>query len=189
MANADAPFGFRPIGSDGGPYNGSLRRCQISSANSSAAIFVGDAVKMDVDTTNADTGGYQPVDIATGTDPIYGVVTSFEADPTDLGVQYRKASTQRFCQVALAHNTLFVVQDAANLGLAGIGANAAFTKVAGSTVTGFSKSELGSTGTASTDDIMIIGGYDAPDNDMTVSNALFVIKFNDPQTRPRRVGV
>ncbi len=189
MANADAPFGFRPIGSDGGPYSGVTRRCQISSANSATAIFVGDAVKLDTDTTNASTGGYQPVDIASVGDAVYGVVTSFEADPTDLGVQYRKASTQRFCHVALAHNTLFVIQDAGTLGIAGIGANAAYNKVAGSTVTGFAKGELGSTATASTSDCMIIGGYDAPDNDITLSNALFVVKFLDPQTRPRRIGV
>jgi hypothetical protein len=91
--------------------------------------------------------------------------------------------------VALAQGTLFVIQDAAILGLAGIGANAAFTKVAGSTVTGFSNSELGSTGTATSDSIQVVGGYDAPDNDMTLSNALFVIKFNESQHADGRVGV
>jgi len=187
MANADAPFGFRPIGSDGGPYNGSTRRCQIPATAATAAVFIGDAVKLD--TENAATGGYQSVDLATGGNPIYGVVTSFEASPTDLEAQYRKASTQRFCQVALALDNLFVCQDAAILGLAAIGANAAFTKVAGSTVTGFSKSEIGSTGTATDDSLQIVGGYDAPDNDMTLSNALFIVKFNNPQTKVGRAGV
>ena len=187
MANADAPFGFRPIGRDGGPYSGITRRCQIPATSATVAVFVGDAVKLD--TQSAATGGYQSVDIATNTDPIYGVITSFEANPSDLEAQYRKASTQRYCQVAPAYNNLFVVQDAANLGLAGIGANAAFTVAAGSTVTGFSKTEIGATATASTSDLQIVGGYDAPDNDMTASNALFVVQFNDAQTRQRRVGV
>jgi len=187
MANADAPFGFRPIGRDGGPYSGATRRCQIPATNATAAVFIGDAVKLD--TESAATGGYQSVDLATETDPVYGVVTSFEANPDALSDQYRKASTLRYCQVAPAYNNLFVIQDAGNLGLAGIGANCAYTKVAGSTVTGFSKSELGATATVSTADIQVVGGYDAPDNDMTASNALFVVQFNDAQTRQRRVGV
>ena len=187
MANVDAAFGFRPIGNDGGPYNGATRRCQISASNAAANVFIGDAVKLD--TESAATGGYQSVDIATGTNPVYGVVTSFEANPDNLSQQYRVASTQRFCQVALALDNLFVVQDAANLGLAAIGANCAFTKVAGDTKTGFSKSELGATGTATDDSCQVVGGYDAPDNDMTLSNALFVIKFNNPQTKVGRAGV
>jgi len=187
MANADTPFGFRPINNDMGPYTGLTRRCQIPATNATAAVFIGDAVKLD--TESAATGGYQSVDIATGGDPIYGVVTSFEANPDNLSQQYRVASTQRFCQVALAQGNLFVVQDAAILGLAAIGANAAFTKVAGSTVTGFSKSELGATGTATSDSCQVVGGYDAPDNDMTLSNALFVIKFNVSQSADGRVGV
>ena len=186
MANADAAFGFRPIGNDQGPYSGNTARVHIPSGNGTA-IFVGDAVKLD--TATAATGGYVSCVLATGTNAVYGVVTSFDADPTDLGVQYRKASTLRFANVALALNTSFVVQDAGILGLAAIGANSTWTKVAGSTVTGFSKSELGATATASTSDLMIMGGYDAPDNDMTLSNALFVVKWLDPQTRPRRIGI
>jgi len=187
MANVDAPFGFRPISNEGGLYNGATRRCQIPATAATAAVFVGDAVKLD--TESAATGGYQSVDIATGGNPVYGVVTSFEADPSDLEAQYRKASTLRFCQVALAENNLFVVQDAAILGLAAIGANAAFTKVAGSTVTGFSKSEMGATGTATDDALQVVGGYDAPDNDMTLSNALFVVKFNNTQSKVGRAGI
>ncbi len=186
MANADAAFGFRPIGSDGGPYSGVTTRVTIPSGNGTP-LFIGDAVKLD--TATAATGGYVSVILAANTNPVYGVVTSFEADPTDLGVQYRKASTKRFAQVALANGTLFVAQDAAILGLAAIGANAAFTIATGSTVTGYSKTELGATATASTSDLQVMGGYDAPDNDMTLSNALFVIRFNDSQTRTRRVGV
>ncbi len=186
MANADAPFGFRPIGADGGPYNGNTRRCVIVATATTVAVFVGDAVKMD--TAAAGAGGYQAVDIATTGEPIYGVVTSFDADPTDLGTQYRKASTLRNCNVAIAADQLFVVQDEANLGLAGVGLNAQFNKVAGSTVTGFSKTEIGTPTASSGGDVQIYGGYDAADNDLTASNALWVIKFNDPQTKVVRTG-
>ena len=187
MANADAAFGFRAVGSDGGPFNGVTRRCVIPATNATAAVFIGDAVKMD--TEIAAEGGYQAVDIATGGNPVYGVVTSFEANPDALSDQYRKASTKRFCQVALANQALFVVQDEGNIGLAGVGLNAAFVKVAGSTVTGFSKSEIGTATVATGGDVMIMGGYDAADNDLTASNALWVIKFNDPETKNNRLGI
>lgn len=186
MANADAAFGFRPINADGGPFNGATRRCVIVATGTTTAVHIGDAVKMD--TAAADTGGYQAVDIAAAGNPVYGVVTSFDADPTDLGVQFRKATTKRFCNVAIAADNLFVVQDQANNGLAGVGFNAPYVVVAGSDVTGFSKSEIGTATASSGEDVQIYGGYDAPDNDLTASNALWIIKFNDPQTKVVRTG-
>jgi len=186
MANADAAFGFRPVANDGGVFNGQTRLCAIVATATTTAVFIGDAVKMD--TANAVAGGYQAVDIATATDPIYGVVTAFEADPTNLENNHRVASTLRRCQVALADNQLFIVQDAGNIGLAGVGLNAAFVATAGSTVTGYSGAELITATVASTGDLQIVGGYDAADNDLTASNAVWVVKFNDPQGRPRRVG-
>jgi len=186
MANADAAFGFRPVANDGGVFNGQTRRCVIVATATTVAVFIGDAVKMD--TANAETGGYQAVDIATGGNPVYGVVTSFEADPTNLENNHRLASTKRFCQVAIADNQLFAVQSDANPGLAGVGLNAAWAATAGSTVTGYSKAEITAATVANTGDVQIVGGYDSPDNDMTASNAVFTVKFNDPQGKPVRTG-
>ncbi|MHC4194149.1 MAG: hypothetical protein ACYSP9_08265 [Planctomycetota bacterium] len=186
MANADAAFGFRPVNADGGVFTGQTRLCAIVATATTTAVFVGDAVKMD--TANAVAGGYQAVDIATGGEPVYGVVTSFEADPTNLENKHRAASTLRRCQVALADRGYFVVQDAGNIGLAGVGLNAAFVSTAGSTVDGYSRAEITAATVANTGDVQIIGGYDAPDNDLTASNALWIVKFNDPQTKPVRTG-
>ena len=186
MANADAAFGFRPIGNDGGVFNGQTRRCVVAAAESATAVFVGDMVKLDA--VDAETGGYQAVTIASGGDPVYGVITSFECDPSDLSKQYRVASTRRFCQVALADNQLFIAQESANIGLAGVGLNAAYVQGAGSTYTGYSGAEIITATAASSGDVQVVGGYDAPDNDLTASNAIWIVKFNDPQSKPHRVG-
>jgi len=186
MANADAAFGFRPVNADGGPFTGQTRKCVIVATGTATAVYVGDCVKMD--TAAAETGGYQAVDIATGGDPVYGVVTSFDADPDALSDQYRKASTKRTCNVVLADRGYFAVQSDANPGLAGVGLNAAFVSTAGSTVTGLSGAEISGATVANTGDVQIIGGYDAPDNDLTASNAVWIVKFNDPQTKPVRTG-
>lgn len=191
MANPDAAFGFRPIGNDGGVYTGQTRRCAFATASSTDATFIGDVVKMqNVDAVAGDAGGaYQTVIRAAGTDPVYGVVTAFEADPNDLSLQYRKASTARFCQVAIADNTLFEVQHAANPGLAGVGLNLDYLFAAGSTVTGISASEITGTATgANGKDCQLVSIVDDVDNDGTLSNARWVIKFNDPQGKPVRTG-
>ncbi len=191
MANVDAAFGFRPIGNDGGVYTGQTRRCVFATASSTAATFVGDPVKMqNVDAVAGEEGGaYQAVIVCAGGDTVYGVVTSFEADPDDLSTQYRKASTLRYCQVAIADNTLFEIQYAAAAGLAGVGLNTDFLFAAGSTVTGLSGTML--TGTASgvnTKDCQLVSMVDDVQNDGTLSNARWVIKFNDPQGKPVRTG-
>ncbi len=191
MANADAAFGFRPIGNDGGVYTGQTRRCAFATAGSTAATFVGDPVKMDnVNSVAGDQGGsYQAVIVCAGGDPVYGVVTSFEANPDDLSAQYRKASTARFCQVAIADNTLFEIQHTANPGLAGVGLNTDYLFAAGSTVTGLSGTEITGTATgANSKDCQLVSIVDAVDNDGTLSNARWVIKFNDPQGKPVRTG-
>ena len=191
MANPDAPFGFRPVGNDGGVYTGQTRRCVFVTGSSTAATFIGDPVKMqNTDGIAGDAGGaYQAVIVAGGGDPIYGVVTAFEADPNDLSLQYRKASTQRFCQVTLVDNALFEVQHDANPGLAGVGNNLDFAFTAGSTATGISGTQLtGSASAASSKDVQLVSIVDGVDNDGTISNANWVIKFNDPQGKPVRTG-
>ena len=190
MANVDAAFGFRPIGNDGGVYTGQTRRVAFVAAGSSTATFIGDPVKLDnVDGVLGDQGGaYQAVIIAAGGDPVYGVVTSFEADPNDLSLQYRKASTARFAQVAMVDNTLFEVQDSANQGLASVGFNAAYVVATGSTVTGLSATEIVTATAANTGDVQLVSIVDDVENDGTLSNARWIVKFNDPQSKPVRTG-
>ncbi len=189
MANADAAFGFRPVANDGGVFTGQTQRCAILATNTTAA-YIGSVVKMD--TGAAAAGGAQSVTVATLGDPAYGVVTSFEASPeTSLEDQYRKASTLRYCQVARAENTLFTVQENGNIGLAGVGFNASFTTGTGSAVTGLANTALASTSILATNtgDLQVVGGLDSTENDLTASNAVWLVKFNDPQGKPVRTGV
>jgi len=190
MANVDAAFGFRPIGNDGGVYTGQTRRCTMIATGSTTATFIGDPVKLDnVDGVLGEQGGaYQAVIIATAGDPVYGVVVSVEEDPNDLSLQYRAASTKRNVNVAMADNTLFEIQDSANQGLASVGFNAGYIVAAGSTVTGLSGTEIVTATAASTGDVQLISIVDDVDNDGTLSNARWIVKFNDPQGKPVRTG-
>lgn len=188
MTNADTPFGFRPIGADGGPYNGVTRRAVLA-AGDGTATFIGDAVKL----AGTSINGSPTIAQCVAGDPVYGVVTSFEASPeTSLEDQYRKASTERYCQVALADNAFFVVQEnGPAIGIASVGLNADFIVAAGSTVTGLSAMELdsGTEATTSSLDLQIVEGVFRDDNDLTLTNAEWIVKFNDPQGKPVRTGV
>lgn len=193
MANADAPFGFRLISGSDSRYV--LTRAVIP-ASDSTATFVGDAVKL----LAAGSGEAYPavIQCAAG-DPVFGVVVSFEADPaTSLEDQYRKASTKRYCQIALvANGAEFEVQsddDTTALAIADVGFNANFIVGSGSTVTGLSGMELDSSSAATTStlDLQILRLVDRDDNLLSgtgSTNKNVVVMFNDPQTKPGRTGV
>ena len=90
MANPTGAFGLRPIGRNGGVYNGPLQRVFIPSSSTTAATFVGDVVKLD---GSASTDGYATViPLAAATDVPYGVVQGFEVNPTNLSLQYSPAA-------------------------------------------------------------------------------------------------
>jgi hypothetical protein len=191
MANANAPFGFRPYIADSPTY-GTIR-CVIP-ASDGTATFIGDAVKLHGD---SDTGYATVIQAAAG-DPVYGVVVAFEASPaTSLSDQYRKASTKRFCQVALASQWTFLVQsddDTTALATTDVGLNANFIVAAGSTVTGLSGMELNSDGANTTNslDLQIMGLLDQEDNLLSGTgsdNKIVIVRFNDPQTKYVRTGV
>jgi len=191
MANADAAFGFRPIFRDGSPYNGATLRCVIAAADTTAT-FVGDAVVID---GSSDTG-YPGVSQAAAGEPVFGVVTSFEANPDSLSDQYRKASTKRFCQVTPASGTYFEIQsddDTTVLTEALVGANANFIVGSGSTVYGVSAMEINSDGAATTStlDLQIVGLVDRADNLLAgtgSTNKNAIVKFNDSQDAKWRIG-
>lgn len=189
MANTDFAFGFRPINRDGSPYNGATLRCVIA-ATDATATFIGDPVILD----GSSSEGYPGVSQCAAAEPVFGVVTAFEADPTDLTAQYRKALTKRFCQVVPVDNTYFEVQDDGTLSEAEVGLNAGFEVAAGSTVYGTSGFELDESdaATTSTLDLQIVGLVDRPDNLLSGTgndNKCVIVKFNDPQTKPLRTGI
>lgn len=192
MANADAPFGFRMVHGSDSRYV--IQHCVIP-ASDSTATFVGDAVKL----LAAGSGEAYPavIQCAAG-DPVYGVVVSFDADPsTSLEDQYRKASTKRYAKVALAEGAEFEVQsddDTTALAIADVGLNANFIVGTGSTVSGLSGMELDSSSAATTNslDLQIMRLVDRPDNLLSgtgSTNKNVIVRFNDPQTKYVRTGV
>jgi len=192
MSNADSAFGFRPINRDGSPYNGATLRCVIAAADATAT-FIGDPVVLD---GSSDTG-YPGVSQCAAAEPVFGVVTGFEVNPDDLGAQYRKASTKRFCQVATADNTYFEVQengaDDALLAVS-VGLNASYAVAAGSTSYGTSGFELDSAteATTSTLDLQIVALVDRADNLLATAgnaNKSVIVKFNDSQSKQNREGL
>ena len=186
MANSDAPFGFRPINRDGSPYNGATTRGYFLAADTTAA-FIGDAV-ISVGTSLA---GAMAVEAADAGDDVYGVIVGFDVNPDDLGAQYRKASTLRYCKIATADSTFFEAQDSGTLGLAAAGSNVPLIESqTGSTVYGLSGMEIGTgNGTTTTLDLQLVAPVDRDDNDGTAANANWIVKFNKSQTRPARQGV
>jgi hypothetical protein len=192
MANTDGAFGFRPISRDGSPYNGATLRCVFAAADATAA-FIGDPVILD----GSSSEGYPGVSQCAAAEPVFGVVTAFEANPDSLGDQYLKASTKRFCQVTPANGTYFEVQedgDGTDLLAVEVGLNAGFEVAAGSTTYGISGFELDASdaSTTSTLDLQIVALVDRADNQLTGTgnaNKSVIVKFNDPQDKPLRTGV
>ena len=185
MANVDAAFGFRPIKSDGAPYTGQTERVVFLASDATAA-FIGDPVKIFSGT--ADVSGTPAVIAATATNPVFGVVTSFEANPDNLSQQYRVASTKRFANVVRADNLEFEVQAAANPGLSNVGSNIALVSTAGSTTTGLSGAEIITPTVATSGDCQIVRGVNSPENDLTASNSVWVVKFNNVRGRSGALG-
>ncbi|KKM79286.1 hypothetical protein LCGC14_1351470 [marine sediment metagenome] len=188
MANTDAAFGFRPVANDGGVFNGQSRLVYFPSAVTTA--YIGDVVKLN-STAALGLTGAQAVETADTTDAAYGVVVSFLANPDNLSLQYKPTQTERYANIVLADNQLFEIQESANIGLAGVGFNAEFSTATGSTVTGYSNCELVSAGIANTAGLglQVVGGVGRPDNDLTASNAVWLVKFNDTQSVQGRTGV
>jgi len=194
MANANAAFGFRPINRDGSAYSGGTVRCVVPST-ATAATFIGDPVILD---TDGSIDGYQAVAQAATTNPVYGVVTAFEADPDNLSDQYRKALTKRFCQVVRAGSeTFFEVQsddDTTALAETGVGLNATYLIGTGSTQYGVSAAVLDSNTAAVTSslDLQIHALVDRADNLLSGTgsdNKNAIVTFNDNQSKNFRTGV
>jgi hypothetical protein len=177
---------------DGSPYNGSTQRVAFATS-ATAAAFIGDPVKIAGDSVN----GYPTVAQAAAGDPVYGVITSFEANPDNLSQQYRLAATARNANIVVADGSkYFEIQsddDTTALAEAGVGLNANFIVAVGSTVTGLSGVELNSDGAAATStlDLQIIALVDRADNLLAgtgSANKNVIVRFNDTQNKNFRTG-
>ena len=194
MANADTPFGLRPVGNlSCGPYQGRVRKYYIPATDTDAAAYIGSLVKL---TGGADAFGIPAVtaNVATS-NPVVGVVVSVVSDTAD-SLIYRANSTARYVMVADDPNALFEVQeDSVGGALAATAAGATcqltgFTS--GSTTTGLSAIELDSSNVSETsdtdDDVRIIGLVQRPDNAVG-ANAKWLVRLNLHQYVNAAVGV
>lgn len=191
MANPTGAFGFRPIGRNGGVYSGQSHRVFIPSTSTTAATFVGDVVKLG---GGADGAGYATVlPLASTTEVPYGVVTSFDANPSNLELQYSPAAESggRYAKVVLCDEASFLIKNNGVMQAADVGLNTDIALTAGSTVTGYSGFvlEAGNVATDTGDILQVQGFEDAADNDLTLTNARVIVKFNDASGHPNRLGL
>ena len=115
MANVNAPYGFKVIGNYlGSPWTGRPRE-YIVDASDSNPLFIGDLVtKSNVSgaTMVVDAYGVELpiITLAGATDTPVGVVVGFKADPNNLTLVYKPASTQRTALVCDDPNVLLEIQ-------------------------------------------------------------------------------
>ncbi len=177
MTQSAGYFGLQPVGSLlASPYSGAVMRCYLS-ADRGTAMGIGDPVDL---YGTADTYGFAPeVTIATegATHPIFGVVVAFDMNTDNLFLNYRLASTARYCYVCVDPFMVYEIQgDATVIAATAVGANALLTSGSVNTVTGLSGWRLNGTSTPANDatyQVMILGASNRPNNDITAAYAVW----------------
>ncbi len=196
MANANRPYGLRPVGTMGhASYSGKVRQFCVP-ADNATAIFIGDPVMLasssDAMSVNADDALYPEVSIWTASNAITcGVCVGIVPAYTDLSINYRKASTLMYVLVDTDPNTIYSVQgDSGAWTVADIGLNANITNTAGSTTTGISKMVITTPTADAAKDTLIVGVDPDPDNAVGVYWKMLV-KLNLHQFGPGvvRLGI
>ena len=189
MANPDARFGLRPVRHiTGTPFNEATIGCYIS-ASYATALFIGDPVDLETTIGNiptasrclcvirADGGGATLADAQI----ITGVITSFEPDPTNLTLQYRPASTARYCNVCVDPTVVYQIRgDGSEVPLKTfIGGNAVGVWThSGNTMTGLSGLEIvedASPTVNSSNPFLVLGPADIEDNEFDGAASTHVI--------------
>lgn len=197
MANSNSPFGLKPVRHLLGlPMNGAVQPFYVP-AGYATALFIGDPVLKTANGSNAarivvpGAGEFQP-----GTLPeinktaaaggvtagrITGVIVAFAADPTNLNLVYRPASTERVAFVNVDPWTVYEIQADGAIPAADMGLNAdlIFTQ-AGSIFTGLSGVELNSAtqATTATFQMNILKAVNRVDNDTTITRAKVEVRIN-----------
>lgn len=170
MANANTPFGLKPVkDAYNGYVTGGERQYSVA-AGDGTAIFIGDLVTLAG--TSQVINGQTFSDVvrsATG-DVFQGVVTGV-LPVTQESTTYRAASTQRIVYVVDDPNALFEIQEIGTgtpLTANDIGLNADVVVAAGSTTTGLSGTMLSNSTEATTNtlDVKIVGLVNQADNDV-----------------------
>ena len=206
MANADTPFGLRPIRHrNGAPYNGSVNPMYIASTYATA-LFIGDPVIKVAGGSNAARvsapgvgsfaiGTLPSIEAATVGDGnrITGVIVGFAADPTGLENKHNPASTERIAYVCDDPDVIFEIQADGAIPAASMGLNAVLIAThSGSTTTGLSGIELDTTSDAPAADasnqLLILRAVNREDNDTTLTHAKVEVLINQHTENQGTVG-
>lgn len=199
MANADTPFGLKPVRHMLGlPLNGAVHPYYVP-ASYATALFIGDPV---VKTGTANTAvvrapgigsfgiGTLPEinrtavgDVDGATKLITGVIVGFAPDPDGLGRIYRPASTERIAYVCDDPWVVFEIQADGAIPATSIGLNAVLIAThSGSTTTGLSGYELDTTSDVPAADasnqLIILRAVNREDNDTTSTWAKVEVRIN-----------
>lgn len=181
MANADNPFGFRPVSTlSGGDWKGKVQTVALLAADGTAT-FVGDAVAI-TGTATAD-GKYPSVAQATAGGKIDYVIVGFEPDFANESFNqiYRSASTLRLARAVPVHDMIFAIQEDSVGGSIAITAVGEFCDIvvgSGSTATGVSAMELDSSNAATGDGVRLLGIAQNADNELG-TNAVWLVTVNE----------
>lgn len=166
MASVASPYGFRPVGTLTGPYNGQIRRYRISSASTNT-IFQGDLVSYDA--TNA---GCVVREAGTATSKPLGVFMGCEFTNPTTGQLLQSpfwpntGATDAIAFVADNPFLVMQVQSAGSVAATNWNKNVAIsTYVAGDTRFGISKVTVGSSPAVTGSlPLRIIGFVNGPDS-------------------------
>lgn len=181
MANANTPFGLRPVRHrSGAPYNGAATRYFVP-ASDSTALYIGDPV---IIAGSSDADGVATVTRATAAGGAYllGPVVSVEQETRD-SLTYRAASTARYVWVADDPDLQFEIQEdgvGGALAAANVGQNVDLVAGTGSTVTGLSGFQADSSTAATTNTLQlrIMGFSRRIDNEVGNANAKMLVSIN-----------
>lgn len=167
MANQDAIFGARWIGSLSGDTTPRVRPYTIA-AGDAVALYVGDFVVTSGTAAAGHDGVIRQVAAqAAATNTLLGFVVGFAPDPDYSNQIYRTASTLRTAYVCDDPYALFEIQANGTFAADDVGLNADITVGAASTVTGLSGMELDiSDKKAATAQLRILGIVPREDNEI-----------------------
>lgn len=176
MANTSRISGFKPAKSlVGGDWTSLVRQYNADAAKANG-IFIGDPVTLDTDGNvirSATNDTILGVVIAVGEDVSnFGPAGYFNAN--DLGKRYLASAEAGVVGVVPAEMSLFeVYDDGTDLDLAQ-GDTADIAPAAGSTTTGNSGYSIT---TATNNDVKVVEQVTAPDNDPSLADARYLVKF------------
>lgn len=179
MANTARVAGFKPVKAlTGGAWTSLIRKYEKDA--SASALYIGDVVNLEADgkvTQAATNDKMLGVVVAVGEDlTTFGETGYF--NPNDLGKRFLAATEAGAVGVVPAEGSIFeVFDDGTDLDLV-VGGLADIAVAQGSTITGNSAYTIT---TSVNGDVMVVEQATNPDNDPSLANARYLVKFQDNQ--------